>query len=206
MRKHFSAFAGFGMATLLSLTLTCTSHAQKYSPLHYSVTGGLLSVSRNFSDNRTDLGLASENKYVYGLHIGADIPLVKLSPEQTIGLSLNAGGLTPSSQNTGWGLDAPILITLPEYVTWRMGARSSRKSQKDFGLGIGLGYRFGFAMMPAFHAPSAMIEGAYITPRRDFFLRFTSDLTSVSYTQPEENPLISKMTLRTTMLSFGFTL
>lgn len=110
-------------------------------------------------------------------NLGFDAPLYQLKGgEQSLGVSLNAGaGLLGTTRQDVDGFNAQFVLDFPEYVTYRYGAKSSKHSKKDFGVGVGLGYRFCKFFLP-FNAPSAMLEGVYSTSDHDWFLRLSADL------------------------------
>lgn len=107
---------------------------------------------------------------------GYDAPLVALGAEQSLGVSLNAAlglMLVPTTlRNT---LENPLLLDLPQYAVYRLGAKSGKKSQQDYGLGLGLGYRFCLYTTP-FESPSVMVEGVRATAYTDWFVRLSADL------------------------------
>ena len=110
-------------------------------------------------------------------NLGFDAPLYQLKGgEQSLGISLNAGaGLLATTRQDVDGFNAQFVLDFPEYVTYRYGAKASKHSKKDFGVGVGLGYRFSKFFLP-FSSPSAMIEGVYATNDHDWFLRLSADL------------------------------
>ena len=142
---------------------------------------------------------------MYGASVGTDVKLVSLNAEQSIGLSLNAALSVSNRDYSGIGFEIPLLVWLPEYVTWRWGARSSRKSQQDFGVGIGAGYRFGFVLQQGFHAPCAMVEGIYVLGNHDVLLRLSTDLGARRFDRPYGNEAIAAHELHFASLSLGFT-
>ena len=204
---NFSAFWRRGSALLPGLLLLAlATQAQKYSPIHFSAGYGLLSVERDFEvTSAVSNSLAKDNILLYGANLGGDIAVKHFSDEMTLGLGLNVGAWLSSKEYTGSGFSSSFLLTLPEYVTFRYGAHSSRKSQQNFGFGAGLGYRFGFGMVPT-SVPAAMVEGVYAAKSRDYMLRFSTDLTNGTVSKPTENPAISEMRLRMLAVTLGFTL
>ena len=117
------------------------------------------------------------NFFLLNANLGFDAPLYQLpGGEQSLGVSLNAGaGLLGTTRQDVDGFNAQFVLDFPEYVTYRYGAKSGKHSKKDFGLGVGLGYRFCKFFLP-FNAPSAMLEGVYATADTDWFLRLSADL------------------------------
>ncbi|MBF9239409.1 hypothetical protein I2I05_18595 [Hymenobacter sp. BT683] len=109
-------------------------------------------------------------------NLGFDAPLLQMSGgEQSFGLSLNAtAGLLGTTRQDIDGFNRSFILDFPEYVTYRYGAKASKHSQKTFGVGVGLGYRFCKFFLP-FNSPSAMLEGVYAADS-DWFLRLTGDL------------------------------
>ena len=109
--------------------------------------------------------------------LGFDAPLYQMSGgEQSLGVSLNVvGGLLYTAREDLDGFNGQTVLDFPEYVTYRYGAKASKHSKKDFGLGVGLGYRFSRFFLP-FNAPSAMLEGVYASADHDYFLRLSADL------------------------------
>ena len=118
---------------------------------------------------------------LYG-NLGFDAPLLQFSGgEQSLGVSLNvAAGLVGSMQEDARGFNQKIILDLPEYVTYRLGAKASKHSKKDFGVGLGAGYRFCQFFLP-FSAPSAMLEGVYATSDTDWFVRVSGDLRATRF-------------------------
>ncbi|GAA4050508.1 hypothetical protein GCM10022409_41600 [Hymenobacter glaciei] len=115
-------------------------------------------------------------------NLGFDAPLLQFSGgEQSLGISLNAAaGLMGTTQEDAEGFNKQIILDFPEYATYRFGAKASKHSKKDFGVGVGLGYRFCRFYLP-FSAPSAMLEGVYATSDTDWFLRVSADLRATRY-------------------------
>lgn len=115
-------------------------------------------------------------------NLGFDLPVYQLpGGEQSLGVSLNAGvGLLGTTRQDVDGFNKQVILDFPEYVTYRYGAKSGKHSQKDFGVGVGLGYRFCKFFLP-FNAPSAMLEGVYSTSDTDWFLRLSADLRPMRF-------------------------
>ncbi|MDQ2794244.1 MAG: hypothetical protein M3Y12_09595 [Bacteroidota bacterium] len=115
-------------------------------------------------------------------NLGFDAPLLQFGGgEQSLGVSLNAAaGLMGSKQEGTDGFNEQLILDFPQYATYRFGARASKHSQKDFGVGVGVGYRFCRFFLP-FSAPSAMLEGVYATADTDWFLRVSGDLRATRY-------------------------
>ena len=117
-----------------------------------------------------------DRSFLYTASLGYDAPLVALGAEQSLGVSLNAGlGLLVPPAALTEVLANPLVLDLPQYAVYRYGAKSGKHSQKDFGLGLGLGYRFCRYTVP-FSAPSALLEGVFSTARTDWFVRLSADL------------------------------
>ncbi|GGF22041.1 hypothetical protein [Hymenobacter cavernae] len=109
------------------------------------------------------------------LSLGFDTPILKFSPEHSVGISLNASAGILGAPEKIDGFNTRLLLDFPEYVTWRYGAKATKKSKKSFGVGAGLGYRASYFFIP-FRSPSAMLEGVYSSDKADWFLRLSGDL------------------------------
>lgn len=122
------------------------------------------------------------NLLLFNLGLGFDAPLYQLpGGEQSLGVSLNVvGGLVGTTRQDVDGFSPTLLLDFPEYVTYRYGAKSGKHSKKDFGLGLGLGYRYGRYFLP-FSSPSAMLEGVYATASTDWFIRLSADLRPMRF-------------------------
>lgn len=107
--------------------------------------------------------------------LGFDAPLYKFNPEHSVGVSLNASAGILGAPEQIDGFNKSLLLDFPEYLTWRYGAKATKKSQKSFGVGAGIGYRASYFFLP-FHSPNAMLEGVYSSSKADWFLRLTGDL------------------------------
>lgn len=149
----------------------------------------------------------------YVLGISYDQPVWGFAREQALGLVVAAqAGIfvidQDNSPESGFTLDMPV------YATYRYGAKSTKKSDKSFGVGLGGGARpgymfWGMADAPitrAYAVPSAMLEGVYSATRADFYLRLTYDLGQVKYynyyTSEGRVPAASYQSM---LLQFGLT-
>jgi len=112
--------------------------------------------------------------------LGFDAPLLKFGPEYSVGVSLNANAGILGAPEEIDGFNAKFLLDFPEYITWRYGAKATKKSKKSFGVGAGIGYRASYFFLP-FRSPSAMLEGVYSSSKADWFLRLTSDLRPMRF-------------------------
>lgn len=146
----------------------------------------LHALTTSANPGRTGMDTTDANLALLSLNLGFDAPLYQFGGgEQSLGVSLNvAGGLMGTTRSDVNGLNAQFIVDLPQYATYRYGAKASKDSQKDFGLGVGLGYRFCKFILP-FNSPSAMLEGVYATSRTDYFLRFSADLRSTNFYSPD---------------------
>ncbi|SFQ52778.1 hypothetical protein [Hymenobacter arizonensis] len=129
-----------------------------------------------------ELQTLDANLFLLNLNLGFDAPLLQLSQgEQSFGVSLNAtAGLLGTTRQDVDGFNRSVILDLPQYVTYRYGAKASKHSKKDFGVGVGVGYRFSRFFLP-FNSPSAMLEGVYSTPDNDWFIRLSSDLKPMRF-------------------------
>lgn len=128
------------------------------------------------------LQTVNANLFLLNGNIGFDAPLLQLpGGEQALGVSLNVGGgLLGTTRQDVDGFNTQLILDLPEYVTYRYGAKSSKHSKKDFGVGVGVGYRFCKFFLP-FNSPSAMLEGVYSSTDTDWFLRLSADLRPMRF-------------------------
>jgi hypothetical protein len=175
------------LATLLLLAGADTAQAQvsKFSlglgiglvPLH--ATGpeqanpnGYSGIQQGYVLKTTDVSYLLLNA-----NLGFDAPLWQFAGgEQALGVSLNAAlGILKSPRDDIDGLNGAVLVDFPEYLTYRYGARASKHAKHDFGLGVGVGYRYCRFALP-FSAPSAMLEGVYSGTHTDWFVRLSADL------------------------------
>jgi hypothetical protein len=110
-------------------------------------------------------------------NLGLDMALLKLgSADQALGVSLNAtAGLLGTTRQDVDGFNGGLVLDFPQYLTYRYGAKASRHAKKDFGVGVGVGYRFCRFFLP-FNSTSAMVEGVWATAERDWFVRLSGDL------------------------------
>ena len=159
------------------------------SKFHGGLGAGVVqlhAVTQSTTPNNTGLVTTDANLALVSLNLGFDAPLYQFGDgEQSLGISLNvAGGLMGTTRTDVDGLNAQFIVDLPQYATYRYGAKATKNSQKDFGLGLGLGYRFCQFILP-FNSPSAMLEGVYATTRTDYFLRFSADLRPTTFYSPD---------------------
>ncbi|TGE28305.1 hypothetical protein [Hymenobacter metallicola] len=174
-------------ALLLSAGVLPSAHAQVSKFSGYYGTGVVLVRSTGPEVAETYVVTSGAQNETYdlktvnstALHISGgisfDTPLYKFSPDQSVGISLNASAGILGAPEDIDGFNTRLLLDFPEYLTWRYGAKASRKTKKTFGIGAGLGYRFSYFFVP-FHSPSAMLEGVYAGTRADWFLRLSGDL------------------------------
>ncbi|HEX8326588.1 MAG TPA: hypothetical protein VF629_03525 [Hymenobacter sp.] len=128
------------------------------------------------------LETTNANLFLLNGSLGFDAPLYQMSAgEQSFGVSLNAhAGLLGTTRQDVDGFNRSLILDFPEYITYRYGAKASKHSKKDFGLGVGLGYRFCRFFLP-FNSPSAMLEGVYSTSDTDWFIRLSADLKPMRF-------------------------
>ena len=147
----------------------------------------------------------SANFLLVTASVGFDAPLWQFQGgEQALGVSLNAAlGALKSSRDDVDGLNGGVLGDFPQYLTYRYGAKASKHSKKDFGVGVGLGYRFCKFALP-FNAPSAMLEGVYSTTSTDWFLRLSADLRATRfYNNYSSEGLVEVLRIREIQLQIG---
>ena len=136
---------------------------------------------------------------------GFDAPLWQFrGGEQALGVSLNAAvSVLKSGRTDVDGLNNTALGDFPQYLTYRIGAKASKHSKKDFGMGVGLGYRFCKYSLP-FSAPSAMLEGVYSTTSTDWFIRLSADLRPTRfYNDYSSEGLVEVLRIREIQLQIG---
>ncbi|GAA4365548.1 hypothetical protein GCM10023185_35880 [Hymenobacter saemangeumensis] len=149
-------------------------------------------------ENGYVLETVSGNFFLLNGNLGFDTALYRLGEtEQALGVSLNAGaGLLGTTRQDMDGLNKSFILDFPEYVTYRYGAKAVKKAKKDYGFGVGLGYRFCKFVLP-FNAPSAMVEGVYATADADWFIRFSADLRPMRfYNQYSSEGLVEVLSIR----------
>jgi hypothetical protein len=158
--SKFNIGLGLGLVPLRS-----TAPDQANPDGYYGTEPGYVLKTLN-----ADLLLISAN-------LGFDAPLWQFKGgEQALGVSLNAAlGAFKSAREELDGFNGSVLGDFPEYLTYRYGAKASKHAKSSFGVGAGLGYRFCTFTLP-FSSPSAMLEGAYSSSDRDWFLRLSADL------------------------------
>lgn len=138
-------------------------------------------------------------------NLGFDAPLWQFrGGEQALGVSLNAAlGVLKSSRQDVDGLNGGVLGNFPQYITYRYGAKASKHTKKDFGVGVGLGYRFCKFALP-FSAPSAMLEGVYSTPDTDWSFRLSADLRPTRfYNNYSSEGLVEVLSIQEIQLQIG---
>jgi hypothetical protein len=144
------------------------------------------------------------NLFLLNLNLGFDAPLLQMSGgEQSFGVSLNAAaGLLGTTRQDVDGFNRSVVLDFPQYVTYRYGAKASKHSKKDFGVGAGVGYRFCRFFLP-FNSPSAMLEGVYAGDS-DWFLRLSADLRPTRfYNYYSSEGLVEVMRIREFNLTLG---
>ena len=145
------------------------------------------------------------NFWLVTASVGFDAPLWQFQGgEQALGVSLNAAlGALKSSRTDVDGLNGGVVIDFPQYLTYRYGAKASKHSKKDFGVGVGVGYRFCKFALP-FSAPSAMLEGVYSSTGADWFIRLSTDLrTRRFYNDYSSEGLVEVLSIREIQLQVG---
>ena len=116
------------------------------------------------------------NLITFNMNLGFDAPLLQFKGgKQSLGVSLNAGAGLMGAPERADGFNQSLILDFPEYVTYRLGAKASKHADSDFGLGLGLGYRFCHFFLP-FNSPSAMIEVVYAAKDADWMVRLSTDL------------------------------
>ena len=178
------------MKRLLGLLLVAglapaTGYAQNYfgPRLHLLLNMGLMHVSRYAADPAR--APVTQRPLSIGLQCGADQPVVRFSDHQALGVSVSAGiDVAASFRFDEKSLPSRLLFSVPGFVTWRYGAGATRQASQRHGVGAGIGYRFGYVLMPRYYCPVAMLEYDYDQIDSQFFLRFITDLRSVTYQPP----------------------
>lgn len=134
---------------------------------------------------------------------GVEITALKFSSDQALGLSLNARAALVKAPEEADGFNARLLLDFPQYVTWRYGARATRKSKKTLGVAVGAGYRWARFFLP-FNSPSVMLEGVYANNRYDWFLRLSADTRKMEfYNEYSSEGLVPVMSLRQVSMAIG---
>lgn len=186
------------------------------SRFHGDLGGGLVPLRstapgqanpNNSSNIPSGYVLQTVNVNLLSLHgnLGFDAPLYPFGGnEQSLGVALNAGaGLLATSREEAAGFNTRLVLDFPEYVTYRYGAKASKHSKKDFGVGVGLGYRFCRFFLP-FNAPSAMLEGVYAATDADWFLRLSADLRPTRfYNDYSSEGLVEALRIRAFTATIG---
>jgi hypothetical protein len=179
--SKFSGALGVGL-----VPLRATGPAQANPDGYYGTPSGYV------------LETTTANLFLLNGSLGFDAPLYQMSGgEQSFGVSLNAqAGLLGTTRQDVDGFNRQVVLDFPEYLTYRFGAKASKHSQKDFGVGVGMGYRFSRFFLP-FNAPSAMLEGVYSTSDTDWFIRLSADLRARRfYTEYSSEGLVEAIRLR----------
>ncbi|GAB2940466.1 hypothetical protein GCM10027048_01000 [Hymenobacter coalescens] len=156
-----------------------------------------------------------QNIPLFSLGLSFDAPLRSFGPERALGLVVNPqGGIftDQSVQNGQEGFTADV----PLYLTWRYGAKATKKSAKTCGVGLGGGLRSGFVFwgaadhpMQQFYAsPSLMLEGVYSTARRDYYLRLSGDVVKHRFSDFRyvDSDVAQPASLQTVQLQAGLSL
>ena len=211
MRK---LFLGLALVAGAALARPAAAHISKF---HGDVGFGAVPLYAVGPVNNNPYGFSNlANGYVLktydatvallNVSLGFDAPLYQMSGgEQSLGVALNVmGGLLGTTNPDVQGFNKQLILDFPEYVTYRYGARASKHSQKDFGVGVGLGYRFSRFFLP-FSAPSAMLEVACATKDKDYFLRFSGDLRPARfYNDYSSEGLVETLRIRELNLQLGY--
>ena len=148
------------------------------------------------------------NLFTLNANLSFDAPLLQFSGgEQSVGVSLNAGaglmGTTPADRDELDGFNGQLMLDFPQYLTYRYGAKASKHSKKDFGVGAGLGYRYSRFFLP-FSSPSAMLELTHATDDADWYLRLSADLRPQRfYDEYSSEGLVEVLRLRQITLLIG---
>ncbi|RIY09843.1 hypothetical protein D0T11_11800 [Hymenobacter rubripertinctus] len=134
---------------------------------------------------------------------GLEVVALKFSPDQALGLSLNARfGLVQAPEEAA-GFNGKLLLDFPQYLTWRYGARATRKSQKTLGVAVGAGYRWAYFFLP-FNSPSVMLEGVYANKHHDWFLRLSADTRKMQfYNDYSSEGLVPALSLQQISVAVG---
>ena len=156
----------FGFAMGVGLVPMRSTIAEQANPNGYS------GIQPGYVLNTYDANLLLLN-----LNLSFDAPLWQFAGgSQSLGVSLNAGaGLLATTRQDVDGFNQQPVIDLPEYVTYRYGAKASKHAKQTFGVGVGAGYRFSRFFLP-FNSPSVMLEGVWSTSDSDWYLRLSGDL------------------------------
>ena len=175
------------LALLAALALTRPARAQ-VSKFHGDVGVGLVPLRSSGPDQANPdnyygivpgyvLKTTNADLLLLNLNLGFDAPLYQFAGgAQSLGVSLNAtAGLLGTMRDDVDGFNKQVVLDFPEYATYRYGAKASKHAKQNFGVGVGLGYRFCRFFLP-FSAPSAMLEGVYATADSDWFIRVSGDL------------------------------
>jgi hypothetical protein len=181
------------LSTLLLLAATGLSARAQVSKFSSCFGGGIVQVRSTAPEvdftGIVSSGLQNETYSLKTLNsraihlsasLGFDTPLYKFSPDQALGLSLNASAGMLGAPDEIYGFNQQILLDFPEYLTWRYGAKATKKAKKSFGVGVGVGYRLSYFFLP-FRSPSVMFEGAYSGNRADWFLRLSADARATRF-------------------------
>jgi len=176
------------LVSLLSLAVLTVGGARAQSRFSSSAGLGLVPTRANGPGEGNPVGYAgiapgyvletsAVNYLLVQASLGFDAPLLRWGRgEQSLGVSLNAAfGVLAAPPSEAADSNGAPLLDLPQYVTYRYGARASRDSEKAWGVGVGAGYRFSRFALP-FNSPSVMLEGVYGGKSNDYFLRLSADL------------------------------
>jgi hypothetical protein len=181
--RFFSLLRGALLGgTLLTTAVPAAAQLFDRRQLHTAYQFGLLRTEQSVPDAGAPGGVIVTRKrpFMLGFVGGYSAPLGRFSDDHSVGLSLNVA--TAFAYVPDFELESknvtPIFISLPEYVTWRYGAGATMSTKSVYGIGAGLGYRWGFVMVPGFHSPAAMIEFVFNDGDSDSFLRLSTDLNT----------------------------
>jgi hypothetical protein len=158
-----------------------------------------------YGDNTSVYRLKTVDKNLVHMlgNVGVELPIIKLSNEQAFGVSLNARAGLLGAPEEADGFNARLLLDFPQYVTWRYGAWTTKRSEKTFGVALGAGYRWAKFFIP-FNAPSVMIEGVYDTSGGIWSLRLSGDVKKMQfYNYYSSEGYVPVMSLRQLNLTLG---
>jgi hypothetical protein len=203
------------MGTAALVAAGCPGVRAQVSNFHYSGGVGVVALRSTGPTLVENIGSTTYSTYelkttdtnvlVASAAAGFDAPLLQFGKgEQGLGVSLNAsfGLLTTAPQEAG-GFNGRYLLDFPQYLTYRYGAKASKHSKKDFGVGVGVGYRFCKFALP-FSAPSAMLEGVYSSTGADWFIRLSTDLRPRRfYNDYSSEGLVEVLSIREIQLQVG---
>ena len=204
-----------GTAAAALVAFGCLGARAQVSKFHCSGGVGLVALRSTGLTLVEDIGSTTYGTYeltsvdtnvlIYSAAAGFDAPLLQFNKgEQALGVSLNAsfGYLASPLEQVG-GFNGRYILDLPQYLTYRYGAKASKHAKHSFGVGVGGGYRFSNFFLP-FNSPSALVEGVYSNQRTDYFLRLTADLRATRfYNYYSSEGLIEVLRIRELGLQVG---